>query len=180
MCIILQHPSCMPVEVSPDDAFYSRYNATCMEFVRSAPTTGIDCNLGRREQINQVTSFIDASPVYGSDQDRAETTRELKRGRLRAGGPAHLPPDHTAARACRSGALSAECLAGGDHRAGEQPGLTAFHVVWVRLHNGLAETLAGLNPHWTDEKIYQETRKVVGALVQHVTYKEFLPVLLGM
>lgn len=40
----LKHPECFPVALSPEDPFYSRYNRTCMEFVRSAPA--LTCRLG--------------------------------------------------------------------------------------------------------------------------------------
>lgn len=89
------------------------------------------------------------------------------------------PPDPPGGELCRTGALTTDCFVIADGRAGEQPGLTAFHTVWLRFHNYVAETLAHLNPQWGDELLYQEARKIVGALIQHITYREFLPVLLG-
>ncbi|GMR51817.1 hypothetical protein PMAYCL1PPCAC_22011 [Pristionchus mayeri] len=50
---------------------------------------------------------------------------------------------------------------------------------WLRLHNKIAATLQNINPRWDSNRIFQETRKIVGACMQVVTYNEFLPALLG-
>ena len=64
-------------------------------------------------------------------------------------------------------------------RANEQLNLIVMHTVWVREHNRVARFLSKLNPNWNDEKIYQETRRIVVAEYQHIVYKEWLPLILG-
>ena len=61
----------------------------------------------------------------------------------------------------------------------ENLALTAMHLLWVRQHNHVADQLAALNPDGHDGKTYFETREIIIAQIQHVTYNEFLPVLLG-
>ena len=55
-----------------------------------------------------------------------------------------------------------------------------MHTIWVREHNRIARKLSNLNPTWSDESIFQEARRIVIAEMQHITYQEFLPSLLGM
>lgn len=67
----------------------------------------------------------------------------------------------------------------GEIRVNEQLVLTCMHTLMAREHNRLARGLAQVNPHWDDETLYQESRRIVISQIQHVTYNEFLPILLG-
>jgi hypothetical protein len=71
------------------------------------------------------------------------------------------------------------CFVGGDIRANDQQGLTAFHTLFLREHNRIAKALKMLNKHWDGEKIFQETRKIVGGVMQKIVYEDYLPILLG-
>ncbi|POI31259.1 hypothetical protein CIB84_004988 [Bambusicola thoracicus] len=54
----------------------------------------------------------------------------------------------------------------GDSRASEMLELACMHTLFLREHNRLARGLKRLNPQWNGEKIYQEARKIVGAMIQ--------------
>ena len=78
---------------------------------------------------------------------------------------------------CQLGA--GHCFKSGDRRVNEQPGLTLYHVVWVREHNRLAADLALVNPTWGEEELFQQARNILIAELQHITYTEYLPLILG-
>jgi peroxidase len=123
---------------------------------------------GVRQQVNGITAYIDASQVYGSDPGRAQVLRALDgTGRLKTSTGNLLPLDE-------NGSFLA-----GDIRVNEQVGLTAIQALFVREHNFWADDARRRNPGWSDERIYQHARAIVGAEIQGITYREFLPVLLG-
>ena len=149
-----------------------------------ATGTGLD---NPRQQPNVLTSYIDGSQVYGSDSVRADALRTHVGGRLET-SPGDLLPFNSATYFgelaplpnANSGPFSADQLyVAGDVRANENIGLTAVQTLFMREHNRLAGILASRHPDWNDETLYQEARKIVGAEIEVITYKEFLPALMG-
>ena len=139
-----------------------------------------------RQQINDVTAYLDASTVYGSDATRADKLREHVGGRLLTSA-GNLLPLNTAAldlpNATGGPFDPTQFYVAGDVRANEQVGLTAIQTLFMREHNRLAAQIAddaaANNQILSDEQIYQRARKLVGAEVEAITYNEFLPALLG-
>ena len=67
----------------------------------------------------------------------------------------------------------------GDARVNEQVPLTSLHVAFARQHNRIESSLNLLNPHWSGERLYQETRRIISAQMQHIVFNELLPIILG-
>jgi hypothetical protein len=130
-----------------------------------------------RQQVTKISTFIDASMVYGSDTTRANALRTFSGGLLKTSA-GNLPPLNTAGLENANDAHifpDSSMFLAGDIRANENLELTSLHTLFLREHNQLASAIAVANPKLTDEQIYQRARRLVMAEVQAITYQEFLP-----
>jgi peroxidase len=174
-------PEPADISVPAGDAWFDPDNTgtAVMSFNRSlydlASGSGID---NPRQQINEVTAWIDASNVYGSDAERAMALRTLDgTGQLNT-STGNLLPFNTEQLANAGGSSDTLFLAG-DVRANEQVGLTTLHTLFVREHNYQARRIAAANPALSGDQVYLRARRIVGAEMQVITYREYLPALLG-
>ena len=71
------------------------------------------------------------------------------------------------------------CFIAGDARSNEQQALASFHALFLREHNRIARRLKIINNHWDGERVYQETRRIMGAVFQKITFCDYLPLILG-
>lgn len=78
-----------------------------------------------------------------------------------------------------SKAPSYKCFFAGEHRTSENIALVGVQLLFNREHNRIASELAKYNPTWDDQRLYQETRRIVVAELQHITFNEFVPQFVG-
>jgi peroxidase len=173
----------VPIPLPANEVIFTE----AIPFYRSEFRRNRDFQPSVRQQINLNTSFIDGSVVYGSDAQRAKWLRTFKNGKLKTSKDNLMPfntisgefadaIDPNAPEMANDGGGTIKTFVAGDVRASENPVLISIHTLFVREHNRICDRLLkeGMN---NDELIYQMARKEIGALIQVITYKEFLPAL---
>ncbi|XP_071041833.1 salivary peroxidase/catechol oxidase [Parasteatoda tepidariorum] len=180
-CVENPDPNCIDIEVSPDDPFYNQFNLSCIPFARTAPYP--QCNFDKRQQMNKKTAFLDVSLIYGSNDKEAQQMRANdSSGRLntRQTPFGEILPHASSNKTLFCPANEIEkCFLSGDERVNQHTMVICVQTLLVRLHNTIHDKLFGLNPHWDNETLYQETRRIVVALQQNIVYQEYLPWLVG-
>jgi hypothetical protein len=139
-----------------NDEFTKCYVSTedCKEYHRTIPSNDISsCDFKQREQMNTASSFIDGSGLYGVTEADFHKLRKFSNGQVEA-------------NSC------APC---------KEPGAVGqLHTLLLNEHNRIGQTLSKLNPSWNDDQLFFEARRAVTAQIQHITFNEFLPILLGL
>lgn len=124
-----------------------------------------------RQQVTDITAWIDGSMVYGSDTTTAASLRTMSGGKLKTSATGNLLPSSTTGPNAQFNA--------GDIRANENVELISVQTLLMREHNRIADQIAKSNPSLSDEALYQQARLKVIAEIHAITYNEFLPALLG-
>ncbi len=174
----------LPIIVPVGDAWFDPLNTGAMTLPMSrskydlATGTSID---NPRQQVNSITAFIDGSQIYGVDAKRAAALREFSGGRMKTSNGNLLPfnSDGFVNANDTHQTEDTKLFLAGDVRANENPELLSLHTLFVREHNRIAARAAQRHPDWTDEELYQHSRRIVIAELQKITYEEFLPAILG-
>jgi len=181
-----------PVPISfdskdPLEGFRNDFGMIGFERSKAARGTGIDAP---RQQINTVSSWIDAWAVYGGSEQRLEWLREgpvdgdlsnnsalllLPGGYLprvtARGNAATAPATEFMGRLV---AAQTAAVVAGDVRANENIALTSVHTLFAREHNRIVRAL----PDGLDQEVkFEIARRLVSAEQQYITYNEFLPAL---
>jgi len=138
---------------------------------------------GVRQQVNSNSAFLDGSVVYGSDKQRQTEMRTLdgtghlktSDGNLIMFNVNGLPNQPPADRGLDPGLF----FLGGDERSNENLALSTMQNLLVREHNFWADFIKTGDPTLDDDGIYQRARAIVGAEIQSITYRDFIPILLG-
>ncbi len=159
-------------------------------FARTPAAQGTGVNTPR-EQVNTLSSYIDASNVYGVDPQRLEWLRvgpvdgDLSNNGARLMLTANDFLPRVGARGDPSTAPAMDLMGplvgtpdravvAGDVRANENIALTSLHTLFAREHNRI---VASLPSSLSAEERFQIARRVVGAEIQYITYTQFLPAL---
>lgn len=190
---MVDHDLDLTVNASPAEAFHipvprgdpffdpagTGTQVIAMNRSKSDPATGTAVG-NPRQQVNEVTAWLDGSVIYGPSESRARALRTLEGGRLKTSAGDLLPFNTLGMDNQNRSPLPAEQLfLAGDVRVNENIELTALQTVWMREHNRLAGVIQKASPALSDEEIYQRARRLVVAELQHITYTEYLPALLG-
>ncbi|XP_055945484.1 peroxidase-like isoform X2 [Argiope bruennichi] len=175
----INHSACVSLPARSDDPFYSQYNQTCLFMHRTHKC--LPCSGTSRQQINGATAPLDVSTIYGPGHRKSMKVRARDgTGKLLSNVTENgeiFTFDYNAHRLFCP--LQRNCFLTGDVRVNQHVFLSSMETLFMREHNRVATKLKKLNPDWEEEKLFGEARRIVTATLQCVTFKEFLPKLLG-
>jgi peroxidase len=149
----VSHSACLPISIGKDDEFYKKADVGCLNMIRSE-SSSLPSIAQHGEVLNKVTSFMDHSIIYGSDDIESNKIRSFVGGKLNLGPNNVLPVDSKGKYTKISDRLTSVPLS------------AIWPILTARNHNSLASGLEKMNPKWSDEKLFQEARRINIAFIQ--------------
>ncbi|KAL1453749.1 hypothetical protein WDU94_010063 [Cyamophila willieti] len=171
---------CRPIPIPDKDEFYSSFGRKCQQFSQNV---ALDCPALKSSPILPqalTTHYMDASFIYGHNENKSKSLRTLSDGKLRTQtGVSHQYLITQNSSNCPF--VKKNCYDAADPRANQHLDLAVMETVFLRFHNFVVDKLVAVNPQWkgNDEILFQEARRFVIACFQHIVYNEWLPILLG-
>lgn len=177
----------IPVPMGDEDMDPLFFGSVEILVTRNGAIPGTGTSPGNPLQYdNEITAFIDGSNVYGSDVAAANWLRSFEDGKLKVSegnllpyntisGERDSPEDPAAPHMANGTNAPGPLFVAGDPRANENALLAIMHLLFVREHNRQCDLLKAKHPEWDDEQLYQHARKIVGGILQSITYNEWLP-----
>eukprot|EP00178_Gracilaria_changii_P027685 TRINITY_DN904_c0_g1_i1.p1 TRINITY_DN904_c0_g1~~TRINITY_DN904_c0_g1_i1.p1 ORF type:complete len:566 (+),score=96.53 TRINITY_DN904_c0_g1_i1:3210-4907(+) len=162
----------LEIEVPQDDPHLRVHS---LAFERS--TRGVVSAASTVERpITTLSSALDLSTVYGSDEQRNTFLRLPNSCRLNTSDGNNLP--FNTLGFANSPSTSASLYIAGDTRVNEHPVLTALHTIFLREHNNICDLLEDALPDMAPGSMYEAARAVNIAQYQKIIYEEWLPAIL--
>ncbi|KAG0228061.1 hypothetical protein BGW41_003566 [Actinomortierella wolfii] len=165
------------IRLPADDAQYQSPNTPVLNgtvpFNQTVPTTGPG---GQRTRVgvNMVTSFLDASFLYGSNSETVRRLREPQGCRMRVSkgkdGKDYPPLQEQNSSRYDFGASTTRA---------QDALVSLFITIFIREHNNYCEKLKKLDTSLSDDDAFEQSRAYIIALFQHITYTEYLGMILG-
>ena len=150
---------------------------------------------GTQEPLNEISGLVDAGTVYGNTEARLaelmadDALGDDGTGRLATSEAANGSPlmplnsngfcNGPSADGGPDSDLLPFFFLGGDIRAQEQLNLAVIHTLWVREHNYWADIIRASDDDLTGAEVFEMTRTIIQAEIQHIHYTEFLPIFVG-
>lgn len=155
----LSNAACSALSIGEKDPFYSKGGVRCLNVIRSE-TSSYPSKIQFGEILNRATAYMDHSVIYGNTDEENRKVRTGRDGKLNLGTKNLMPVDNEG-RYIASSNRFWQVIANS----------AIWPVVFSRLHNILAGGLKTVNPHWNDETLFQETRRINIAWLQQTVFE---------
>jgi len=161
---------CLFLNVPKSDYYSQAVGLSCFSFQRSMPSVEkFSCNLGPRQQLNEQSSFLDLSNIYGTVEKSKYSVTEQQ---------AVLPYLDNIIPNCPV----ADIINGYYETVNGQEAdgtILSQYKIWIEQHNFIVEKLADLSKNKNWYAIREVARKINIGIFQHLVYNEFIPHAIG-